>query len=374
MDFRTLSVLCLSSFSAFLMQPSASFAQESRRALPTRQSSLTSTGWTLFGQFGAGLGTVKSSEYYEAPTGEQILLGASLNYEVEKWILETGASWFYSRVAGHETQNRSIRIKTRSGLLTLNPRYRISDRWQLGPVLETAFGANTAYGPKTEGEVASYFVGARAVYELSQRALPVRLWAQASTDLSISNRQVYLTWVGVQLGLPIGRPRRSPETEDSLSLSRASPQRQDRHQLRVALDPQKIFFNTKSDELKPEVKAVLGRIGEYLKNNSLDWEALEISGHADQRGKFDYNLKLSRKRALSVQNVLVQSGADSKRLKTKAFSYLKPIDPNNNRDAWNKNRRVELVFENVVHPEELLNLVRPLMTLAPIDEPIRGKN
>jgi outer membrane protein OmpA-like peptidoglycan-associated protein len=102
-----------------------------------------------------------------------------------------------------------------------------------------------------------------------------------------------------------------------------------------------IYFDTDKTEVKPESTATLDEVASLLKiDRSLK---LEISGHTDNTGAKDHNVKLSQGRADAVMAVLVKKyGIDPKRLSAKGYGDTKPIAPNTTEDGKAKNRRVEL--------------------------------
>jgi outer membrane protein OmpA-like peptidoglycan-associated protein len=70
---------------------------------------------------------------------------------------------------------------------------------------------------------------------------------------------------------------------------------------------------------------------------------LEVQGHTDNQGKADYNMKLSQKRAETVNQYLQLFGISSKRLVPKGYGQTKPVASNATKEGQAKNRRVELV-------------------------------
>ena len=68
---------------------------------------------------------------------------------------------------------------------------------------------------------------------------------------------------------------------------------------------------------------------------------IEISGHTDNKGSAEYNLRLSEKRAQAVVNYLISKGIDEKRLQYKGYGKSHPISSNNTDTGRAKNRRVE---------------------------------
>ncbi|MEW6056684.1 MAG: OmpA family protein [Bdellovibrionota bacterium] len=337
--------------------------QQNRLETRAESPRYTLTPLKAFLGVGLGYGVVSGTEFRESPHGAQYILSGNLAYEFPKFVLEGGLSWFYTKIAGLDARDRTIDIRTRAGLADLSARYRISDRWQLGPSLGLAFGTDTGFGSARTQQNTNLYAGVRSVYALKSGDYPINLWQQVSTDLSINQRQSLFALIGLQLGLPVFKRKANekPDLDDRIAISgiQKSPRK-----LHIELDPQKVFFGTNSSKVKPEVLAILHDVGAYLNKNPDAWNKAEIAGHADRRGRFDYNLKLSRKRAVSVKDGLTLDPSSTKKTSVEAHSYLRPIDPSYNKVAWAKNRRTELIFYGVDRPEPLVERLRPLMKLA----------
>ena len=102
-----------------------------------------------------------------------------------------------------------------------------------------------------------------------------------------------------------------------------------------------IFFETNSFVLKTESKVELNKLVAFMKENSSI--KIEISGHTDNVGKKDLNIKLSEKRAKAVYDYLLQSNAISEfRLKFKGYADNQPIESNATPEGKAKNRRTEI--------------------------------
>ena len=76
---------------------------------------------------------------------------------------------------------------------------------------------------------------------------------------------------------------------------------------------------------------------------------LEISGHTDSRGKAEYNLNLSQRRADSVKTYFVQRGISSARLQAIGFGLTRPIADNKTSSGRATNRRTEF---RLINPSE----------------------
>jgi outer membrane protein OmpA-like peptidoglycan-associated protein len=103
-----------------------------------------------------------------------------------------------------------------------------------------------------------------------------------------------------------------------------------------------IFFDTDKFDLKPESKEELAIVVDLMKTNA--GMVIEISGHTDNQGAADYNLKLSESRAKSVVSYLVAAGVPSARLKFKGYGDSRPAAANDTEEGRAKNRRIELVI------------------------------
>ncbi|WFB62169.1 OmpA family protein [Sphingobacterium sp. WM] len=102
-----------------------------------------------------------------------------------------------------------------------------------------------------------------------------------------------------------------------------------------------INFDTDKATLKPDGKELVAEIGKVLKSNSS--MKLDINGYTDNVGNADHNLQLSKDRANTVLNTLVQDGIDKSRLASNGFGANDFIADNNSEAGKQQNRRVELI-------------------------------
>ncbi len=103
---------------------------------------------------------------------------------------------------------------------------------------------------------------------------------------------------------------------------------------------EKVYFETDSAIIKTRSFPLLDAVAATL-NASPQITLVEIQGHADERGSDQYNIKLTRARAASVMNALIQRGVIKSRLRSAGYGERCPVDPKSNARAWEKNRRVE---------------------------------
>jgi flagellar motor protein MotB len=103
-----------------------------------------------------------------------------------------------------------------------------------------------------------------------------------------------------------------------------------------------VFFDFKKSELKPESYTQLDRLIEQL--NQCPKMRIEVSGHTDNIGLDDFNMKLSQERAASVVNYLIDHGIKSDKISAKGYGKTRPVADNNSEEGRQKNRRVEFTF------------------------------
>lgn len=71
---------------------------------------------------------------------------------------------------------------------------------------------------------------------------------------------------------------------------------------------------------------------------------IEVQGHTDSTGTFEYNQTLSEQRATAVAGYLKSSGIASARITTKGYGKTAPKYPNSTAEGRTQNRRVEFLI------------------------------
>lgn len=106
--------------------------------------------------------------------------------------------------------------------------------------------------------------------------------------------------------------------------------------------PEAVLFTINSAELNKGYLPIMGKmaavLNKYPKTNIL------ITGYTDATGTDDYNLGLSKKRAESAKEVLVQNKVGKERIYTWGLGAKNPIADNKNLEGRKQNRRVEYVI------------------------------
>lgn len=112
------------------------------------------------------------------------------------------------------------------------------------------------------------------------------------------------------------------------------------NQLKVNI-PNDISFATGSAAIKPELRSVLETFANGLSRDSAGMH-VRIVGHTDSTGSEAVNNPLSRERAESVKNFLVDRGVPSSRVETVGRGEREPVASNETAEGRARNRRVEI--------------------------------
>lgn len=117
----------------------------------------------------------------------------------------------------------------------------------------------------------------------------------------------------------------------------------------IAIDGSKIYFDFDKATIKPESKPVLDSVVTYM--NKYPNINVKVESHADARGSDKYNMELSKRRAASTVNYLVENGIDKGRLTSEGYGESRPVNdctkPNMCTEAqYAKNRRSVFVVSN----------------------------
>jgi outer membrane protein OmpA-like peptidoglycan-associated protein len=104
-----------------------------------------------------------------------------------------------------------------------------------------------------------------------------------------------------------------------------------------------ITFDTNTDTIRQTSFPFLNQVAIMM--NKEPNLMLRVEGHTDNVGDPNYNLNLSKKRALAVKNYLVNIGkVNNSRITSEGFGLTKPIADNTTEEGRALNRRVELII------------------------------
>ena len=99
-----------------------------------------------------------------------------------------------------------------------------------------------------------------------------------------------------------------------------------------------INFELSKSDITPESYDYLNRLAQVLKRTN---SKVKIIGHTDNTGSDEFNLNLSKQRALSVLNYLAEQGVPRANLSYDYLGMSMPIATNQTEAGRRLNRRVE---------------------------------
>ena len=104
-----------------------------------------------------------------------------------------------------------------------------------------------------------------------------------------------------------------------------------------------INFDTGKSQIKSESFDYLDRLAETLKRTN---SRIKVKGHTDNVGTEEFNLNLSKDRAMSVMNYLLRKGVKRENLSYDYYGFSLPITSNDTEEGRRLNRRVEFEILN----------------------------
>lgn len=105
-----------------------------------------------------------------------------------------------------------------------------------------------------------------------------------------------------------------------------------------------IYFDYDKAAIRPEYMVLINTHAKLLsKYPNLK---MRLEGHADERGSREYNVALSAARSQSVKNIMIAQGPKGDQMRTIGFGEEVPIVRGHNAESWQKNRRVEIKYDD----------------------------
>jgi outer membrane protein OmpA-like peptidoglycan-associated protein len=100
-----------------------------------------------------------------------------------------------------------------------------------------------------------------------------------------------------------------------------------------------VLFDFASSYLNEDAYPILDQIIAFMKRDRS--VRLQISGHTDNVGPAQFNLRLSRRRADSVLEYFTKNGISKSRFETVGYGMQRPVTTNDTAEGRSINRRVE---------------------------------
>ena len=103
-----------------------------------------------------------------------------------------------------------------------------------------------------------------------------------------------------------------------------------------------IYFDFDRSDIRPEYASLINSHAKFLASSSTI--RIRVEGHTDERGSREYNIALAERRAQAVRQALKLQGAGDAQLTTVSYGEERPAVAGGDESAYEKNRRVELVY------------------------------
>ncbi|GIL38038.1 OmpA family protein [Roseiterribacter gracilis] len=103
-----------------------------------------------------------------------------------------------------------------------------------------------------------------------------------------------------------------------------------------------VFFDFDRSDLTPEASNIVKTAADNAKSGNVT--RIDVTGHADRSGSDQYNLRLSQRRAQTVQAELVRDGIPADQISVSAKGESEPLVPTADGVREPQNRRVEIVY------------------------------
>lgn len=270
-------------------------------------------------------------------------LGSMLNSDI-------GLGYLYNKSKG-SANNTDVTITTKLVYLDLDLKYNIGSQLSVGPVINYFTGTNTDFSEVEQGSNSNMLAGLKLAYKIgSDKQNPMRFDARviSSTD----NAKTLFALIGFSFGFDMS----SSNSEKSQSMTKAEimpplTEDEEKPDLTLTLKSARVLFDTNVYELDSELDLKIKKLAKYLMQNEGEWARLVISGHTDIRGTREYNLQLSKNRAESVSQAFIMAGIPQNRIASKGYGFDRPLDKRMTDAALEKNRRTEIEFYGIKHPE-----------------------
>ncbi len=206
--------------------------------------------------------------------------------------------------------------------------YHINDRWDLG----LGYRIYRFEGDAIEGP----YLGVDAEYALTTLGFTVKFGAKPKPEPTPVLETQPEPEPIPEPQAPMEQPEPEPETEVAPLPLIPVPE------VFRLLKP--VFFDFDKSHIRDDQLPILDQNVAILKDHP-DLYIL-VGGHADYHGSIDYNVALSKRRAKTVADYLVQNGIDEKLISIYAYGETYPYDKYDSNPGWESDRWVDiLVFE-----------------------------
>jgi hypothetical protein len=133
----------------------------------------------------------------------ELLLVATRYFD--HFALEAGGGWLHDRLSGTGSAGSftfSSELVTDAAVAEISPQYRLTERLQAGPLIETLFGPDVSFAVSSSARTLAWLAGAEALYgfELGSRCA-LRAGARYLTSVGLPGQRSQAVEATLQIGL-----------------------------------------------------------------------------------------------------------------------------------------------------------------------------
>jgi OmpA-OmpF porin, OOP family len=263
--------------------------------------------------YGCGSGKPHCREYIQIQMKEPLVIGQS--YIVEFWVTHLAGSLKVNNIGAYFSE-KQLKVKT-DNYLTEAPQVKSEAVLAADGGMWTKFSAKFVAQTEAEWMIIGNFNDDKQTTAVNP-----------SVANSLTFAYYYIDDVFVKKSEPLIPIPVKDDDLTRLSLVEGK-----------VVQLKNIFFDSDRSELLPRSNVELDKLVHILRENpKLE---IEIIGHTDNSGDFNYNMTLSRRRATQVMEYLIKNGIESKRLQANGFGSTQPLASNEVEEMRQLNRRVE---------------------------------
>lgn len=104
-----------------------------------------------------------------------------------------------------------------------------------------------------------------------------------------------------------------------------------------------VYFDHAVATLDEQYLPILKETAQLI--NELSGYKVFISGHTDSVSDYQFNMTLSKKRALLIQEILLENRVDPSKMTIQWYGETMPVSSNITADGRSENRRVEIILK-----------------------------
>ncbi len=301
-------------------------------------------------------GQIKLERTFETPKSKRVVMKSSMSHDVGLvWFEEFGEKWYFLDFNIFQ-MNLYNMDSTLFDAITLNLKLDHSFFWDVPIEQLKVMGLSQYLFDDDEGvefllhmaytpTAFSHKFTSRARYYIIDHDGSILL--ERSGSGVVASPFIQESTVGSKLFLPISNFKTEVYHLPGklVATTKTNVQEQDNNLKELSTGDHLILENVKFDQSSAELKPDTFEQLDELVDTMLKKPKMRIllTGHTDNQGSTEENMKLSIMRVDAIKKYLISQGVKEKRINTKGFGESRPLYSNTYEYTRKKNRRVELI-------------------------------